>query len=231
MNNEYKSWYKKIAFLLTGIVCFCVGALSQVELYSYANNFGDINGDGLINASDAALILMYSAYSGAGGNMSLSTWMDERETVIPTDSSSEQEKQSVPFTLLHEEWVYIPDTKPEYHDGFVCITSSVQEVWEVMQSKQPYLLDEEYDILHQYEELYDSSNIILVYSTSGASNRRITVDELIMQDESMMVSMTTIRSMFPTPDIGAMLFMIAVDKEYTLNVRDISLVNHSIMEE
>lgn len=153
MNNKYKMWYKNIAFYITGIVCFSVEALSQGGMCGYANNFGDINGDGLVNASDAALILMYSAYSGAGGAMSFSAWIDESETLIPTEpSSEEQEKMSIPFTILQNEWVSIPDTKPEYTDGFVCITSSVQELWKVMQAKQQYLLNEEYDALQQYEE-------------------------------------------------------------------------------
>ncbi|MBR6616750.1 MAG: leucine-rich repeat protein [Oscillospiraceae bacterium] len=32
---------------------------------------GDLNGDGMVNANDAALILMYAAYSGAGGELDI----------------------------------------------------------------------------------------------------------------------------------------------------------------
>lgn len=38
--------------------------------------YGDINRDGRVNASDAALTLQYAAYVGAGGNISFYKWMD-----------------------------------------------------------------------------------------------------------------------------------------------------------
>ena len=38
--------------------------------------FGDINGDGFINAADATCILQYAAYAGAGGTDSLKTFLD-----------------------------------------------------------------------------------------------------------------------------------------------------------
>lgn len=36
---------------------------------------GDLNGDGIVNASDAALTLIYAAYSGAGGTSGLEDWL------------------------------------------------------------------------------------------------------------------------------------------------------------
>ena len=36
---------------------------------------GDLNGDGIVNASDAALTLIYAAYSGAGGTLDLEEWL------------------------------------------------------------------------------------------------------------------------------------------------------------
>lgn len=37
--------------------------------------FGDIDGDGLINANDASLILSYSTYCGVGGSLSFKEWL------------------------------------------------------------------------------------------------------------------------------------------------------------
>ena len=41
-----------------------------------AKQSGDINRDGLTNASDAAVILIYAAYVGAGGTLELPEWLD-----------------------------------------------------------------------------------------------------------------------------------------------------------
>lgn len=49
------------------------GDSSQITTQDFI--FGDIDGDGLINANDAFLILSYSAYRGAGGNRSFKEWL------------------------------------------------------------------------------------------------------------------------------------------------------------
>ncbi|MCR4646054.1 MAG: hypothetical protein K5695_11730 [Oscillospiraceae bacterium] len=68
-------------------------SLHDKALRSYANQFGDINGDGEVNASDATLILSYSAYRGTGGDLTLEAWLrgngyePEIMTEEPTDTT------------------------------------------------------------------------------------------------------------------------------------------------
>ena len=52
------------------LLCSLSPAIARAEM------FGDINDDGSVNATDASYILQYSAYVGAGGELSLSTYME-----------------------------------------------------------------------------------------------------------------------------------------------------------
>lgn len=54
----------------------------QNQLDTAKNNVGDVNKDGYINASDAALILQFAAYVGAGGSMKLDEWLNAEDKTI-----------------------------------------------------------------------------------------------------------------------------------------------------
>ena len=55
--------------------------------------FGDINGDGSVNAVDASCILEYSAYAGAGGQLDLTAFMDyQSKGETPPTEKQEQQK-------------------------------------------------------------------------------------------------------------------------------------------
>jgi len=72
---------KTIAFLLAVTT---LGA--QLTISASAEMFGDINGDGAINATDAASILQYAAYVGAGGKLDLKGFLNgEDEPQVPVD--------------------------------------------------------------------------------------------------------------------------------------------------
>lgn len=78
---------KTIAFLLA---LTTLG--STLALPASAEMFGDINGDGAINAVDAASILQYAAYVGAGGKLDLKGFLnDENEPQVPVDPPTEED--------------------------------------------------------------------------------------------------------------------------------------------
>ncbi len=78
---------KTIAFLLT---LTTLG--STLALPASAEMFGDINGDGAINAVDAASILQYAAYVGAGGKLDLKGFLNgEDEPQVPVDPPAEED--------------------------------------------------------------------------------------------------------------------------------------------
>lgn len=68
-----KKYLGAAALLLAG---YMLGASSMPMMFSSADLFGDINSDGTINAKDAAKILEYSAWHGAGGKESLYNWLN-----------------------------------------------------------------------------------------------------------------------------------------------------------
>ncbi len=70
---KHKKYLGAAALLLAG---YMLGASSMPMMFSSADLFGDINSDGTINAKDAAKILEYSAWHGAGGKESLYNWLN-----------------------------------------------------------------------------------------------------------------------------------------------------------
>ena len=57
--------------LLAGTCGYLTGNAPDVSVRGFADTFGDINGDGVVNASDAAQILIAAALIGAGGTPAL----------------------------------------------------------------------------------------------------------------------------------------------------------------
>ena len=70
-------------FLAGGIMGYVSRSTESMPLRAGANLFGDINGDGAINAGDATELLKYSAYRGNGGGLDLGSWL-KQGTVQPT---------------------------------------------------------------------------------------------------------------------------------------------------
>lgn len=56
---------------ISSLIC-----IALTPIIASADMFGDINGDGAVNAVDASCILEYSAYAGAGGQLNLTAFMD-----------------------------------------------------------------------------------------------------------------------------------------------------------
>ncbi len=101
------------------------------DVPAYAGMFGDVNGDGVVNASDAAVILQFAAWSGAGNDGDLAYYLAQRgiaqptepETVIPTEEVTEPpteeltepptdpaEEVSDLYAALSAEWERTGDT-------------------------------------------------------------------------------------------------------------------------
>ena len=80
--------------LLAGTCGYLTGNAPDVSVRGFADTFGDINGDGVVNASDATLILAYSAYVGSGGDISFEAWLTEHnktaEEATAPDASVEE---------------------------------------------------------------------------------------------------------------------------------------------
>ena len=70
---------KALALVLAGAaIGYSIGNADSLRIPTLAELFGDINRDGEVNAGDAADILQYSAYKGAGGTDGLEGWMESR---------------------------------------------------------------------------------------------------------------------------------------------------------
>ena len=107
---------KTIAFLLT---LTTLG--STLALPASAEMFGDINGDGAINAVDAASILQYAAYVGAGGKLDLKGFLNgEDEPQVPVDPPAEEDDT---LTILawndHDLEMMLACYKEDYPDANV----------------------------------------------------------------------------------------------------------------
>ena len=79
-------------------------------LAAYAGMIGDVNGDGVVNASDAAIILQFAAWSGAGNEGSLEYYLAQRGILQPTVEPTQEATQ--PVTELPTEAVTEAPTDP-----------------------------------------------------------------------------------------------------------------------
>ncbi len=86
-------------------------------------NLGDLNNDGIVNASDAALTLIYAAYNGAGGNMTLTEWLTYRNTLPPEkqDPTEPPTEATEPLTEPQTEPTEAPTEFPTNEDGSVTV--------------------------------------------------------------------------------------------------------------
>lgn len=91
-----------IAFIITSMICVNAITTSADE----KRKTGDVNGDGIVNAIDASLILRYSAYCGTGGTLDVDAWLEKTDTpqetteLVETKSRiivSDDETVDVPF--------------------------------------------------------------------------------------------------------------------------------------
>lgn len=107
---------KTFAFLLA---LTTLGAQLAVPANS-ADLFGDINGDGAINALDAASILQYAAYAGAGGKLDLKGFLNgEEEPQVPVTPPEEDDPVTPPAeedsTLTILSWNSDTEMMVEYY--------------------------------------------------------------------------------------------------------------------
>ncbi len=74
------------AAVLSSAATYAVCTTDAKPLSAFANLFGDIDGDGDVNAGDAAEILMYAAWKGAGNSGDLAYYLSNRSgDVTPTE--------------------------------------------------------------------------------------------------------------------------------------------------
>ena len=133
-------------------------------------NLGDLNNDGIVNASDAALTLIYAAYKGAGGDMELTEWLTSRDTAPadnqdPTEPATEATSPTEPATEPTE----APTELPTNEDGSVTVPFKA----EVYSGNKNYTVDMSCNI-----KIEDDGTVMMgLYSS-----KEITSDEEIEID-------------------------------------------------
>lgn len=112
---------KVMPICLTTAIAFCGGIIftrnSDSNLHSFANLFGDIDGDGSINASDAAEILMYASWRGAGNEGDLVYFESLRQENSPTEAIvTSTETTELPIELIETTTEASFDDEYGYYD-------------------------------------------------------------------------------------------------------------------
>ena len=95
------------AAVLSSAATYAVCTTDAKPLSAFANLFGDIDGDGDVNAGDAAEILMYAAWKGAGNSGDLAYYLSNRSgDVTPTEPPVETPTETPSgITLTNEDKV------------------------------------------------------------------------------------------------------------------------------
>jgi hypothetical protein len=95
------------AAMLSSAATYAVCTTDAKPLSAFANLFGDIDGDGDVNAGDAAEILMYAAWKGAGNSGDLAYYLSNRSgDVTPTEPPVETPTETPSgVTLTNEDKV------------------------------------------------------------------------------------------------------------------------------
>lgn len=222
---------------------------SYAETYAYENelNFesvepvikGDVNGDGVVDVFDVALlkrqllnqntkskisIHMTSADVDGDGKLSAKDLRQINDYVMGKSTRfSADQAMLLDHTVVHREWTHI---SKEYNDGYIRVTSSPSELWDVMQSVCPYLTDEDDSIVEETKALYENQNIIVLFSSAGASTRKIEIDSVSVEHGVLTAATTTRDFPYGSPDMSSECILIAVDKELTGGVQDVILTDH-----
>lgn len=228
------------ALIACSNLIWCIGSMSnavQAAEVTQSPNIaseirGDINGDKVITILD--VIMLQKWILGIG---SLPNWqnadLDDNGTVDVFDLSllkrkliADHEENSamlLDHTVVHRKWTHICE---EYYDGYICVTSSPSELWDVMRSVRPYITEEDYSIVEETKDLYEDQSIIVMFCPAGASTRRIEVDSISVDHGVLTVATTTRDFSYGSPDMRSECILIAVKKELTDGVQDVILNDH-----
>ena len=130
--------------ILTGTGTYAVCHMDQSPLRAFANLFGDIDGNGDVNAADATCILQYSAWKGVGNEGDLTYFMESTDA----ESTTEPAEEFVPpedcdiDTLLN----ICPKSEPKRE----IIVYDRQSEEEGAIDFTIHLSDEDYEIIEQF---------------------------------------------------------------------------------
>ncbi|MBD5142597.1 MAG: hypothetical protein HDT22_03170 [Ruminococcus sp.] len=189
---------------------------------------GDVNGDGIFSVTD--IVVLQKWLHGKGN---LECWQNadlNQDSIINifdlclmkkmiVKSEMEKQTEDLEFHILSESWtrnnVYDIDSKQVY------VALSYDELCKTIEN-----IEQEINFSSDFNSNdYDEDNIFLiVYTSVGASNRTITIDNIKKENENLFVY-TTVENSVPTPDMAICRFIVEVNQEKISGLNGILIEN------
>lgn len=216
---------------------WCIGSMSNTvqAVDAVGALCGDVNGDGIITVFD--VIMLQKWILGIG---ELTDWqsadLDENGEVDIFDLSLLKRKlvtknEALPvmpleYTIADESWTGFVGVNEAYQDGYICIASTPDELWDAYIRVFTYVNeDKRAEIVKKSEELFcDDKAVIFMSSLCAAGNRIITVDEVVRAGDEIKVYTTTKEDTYPTPDMQSHITLMTIDRA---DVEGVSSITHT----
>ncbi|MDE5565308.1 MAG: dockerin type I repeat-containing protein, partial [Oscillospiraceae bacterium] len=216
---------------------WCISSMSNTvqAVDAVGTLCGDMNGDGIITVFD--VIMLQKWILGIG---ELTDWQsadfDENGEVDIFDLSLLKRKlvtknEALPvmpleYTIADESWTGFVGVNEAYQDGYICIASTPDELWDAYIRVLPYVNeDKRAETMKEFEELFcDDKAVIFMSSLCAAGNRIITVDEVVGAGDEIKVYTTTKEDTYPTPDMQSHITLMTVNRA---DVEGVSSITHT----
>lgn len=116
--------------------------------------------------------------------------------------------ENIEYSVLENKWIQGNDS-PYDNQNEILTAQSLTELYSLIKTAENYAPKDIEDI---DESFFENKMVIVMYSTVGASNRLMVIDEVVKKHDSLTVYTTTTIPEFPTPDMAYRRIILAIDR-------------------
>lgn len=201
---------------------------------------GDVNGDGVFSAADLILLQKWllnvpdtkladwrAADFCEDGVLDVFDLSMMKKALISQNKNVA--KEAVDYTVLGESWTSLRNNDGFY--GEIGAATTYSEMCEIFEKTTDYTTVDGLQIEELNASFFDDHIVVVLYSSCGASNRKITIDKIEKEQNCLKVYTTTNFPAFPTPDMRAFRMILAIDRADFEGIEEVLQVDDLVMEE